>query len=115
MGRTAMKRLALLCVVASATVLADNPGVHSAKGSGRIQFGPNREAISFDAVLNRDGTATGRADVDDISAGVKVRIDVNCLNVAGNVATISGVVVRSTDETRVPVGFASIFQVVDNG
>jgi hypothetical protein len=110
-----MKRFALLCAVASVAAVADK-AVHSAKGSGLIQFGPNREQISFKAE-SQDGStvAEGRADVRDITAGVEVRIDVNCLNVLGNTATISGIVVRSSDETRVPVGFEGIFQVVDGG
>jgi hypothetical protein len=109
-----MKRFALFCAVASVAAFADKP-VHSAKGSGLIQFGPNQEEIKVDAVLRDDGSVTGKADVDDISAGVQVRIDVNCLNVLGNVATVSGIVTRSSDETRVPVGFEGIFQVVDGG
>ena len=108
-----MKRLALFCVLASAALAAD--GIHSAKGSARIQFATNQESNSFFAVQQADGTVTGRAEVHDISADVTVRIDVNCLNVIGNVATISGIVTRSSDPSRVPVGFEGIFQVVDSG
>jgi hypothetical protein len=109
-----MKRLALFCVLATAA-LADDASVHSAKGSARIQFGQNQESISFSAEQQADGTVTGTAHVNDISAGVMVRIDVNCLNVIGNVATISGIVTRSSDPSRVPVGDEGIFQVVDSG
>jgi hypothetical protein len=109
-----MKRFALFCAAVSVAAFADKP-VHSAKGSGLIEFGPNREEIKVDAVLREDGSATGKADVDDISAGVRVRIEVDCLNVQGNVATVSGIVTRSSDETRVPTGFQGIFQVVDGG
>jgi hypothetical protein len=110
-----MKSFAVILAVASVTAFADE-AVRSAKGSGLIQFGPNREEISFKAETRNGGTvAEGRADVRDISAGVEVRLDVNCLNVLGNTATVSGIVTRSSDETRVPVGFEGIFQVVDNG
>src|SRR5207253_11109548 len=88
--------------------------VHSARGSGTIQFAANREHISFSAVQRADGTASGNAEIQDISAGVTVHIEVDCLNVIGNVATISGIVTRSSDPTRVPEGFEGIFQVVDN-
>ena len=110
-----MKRFALLCALASIAALARDDE-HSAQGNALIQFGPNQEQISFRAE-SEDGTtvAEGRADVRDITAGVEVRIDVNCLNVQGNVATISGIVVRSSDQARVPVGFEGIFQVVDGG
>ena len=108
-----MKRLALYCLLASAA-LADGV-IHSATGSGRIQFATNQESISFSAVQHANGTVTGNAEVHDISADVTVGIDVNCLNVIGNVATISGIVTRSSDPSRVPVGDEGIFQVVDNG
>jgi len=108
-----MKRLVLFSLVVGAAAVAQV--VHSARGSGTIEFASNREHISFSAVERADGTATGSAEVHDISAGVTVHIDVNCLNVIGNVATISGIVTRSSDPTGVPEGFEGIFQVVDNG
>ena len=49
----------------------------------------------------------------DISAGVTAHIEVNCVNVVGNTATISGIVTRSSEP--VLEGFEGIFQVVDNG
>ena len=109
-----MKRLILFSLVMGGAALAQV--VHSARGSGTIAFGPNREHISFSAVQRADRTAaSGNAEVQDISAGVTVHIEVDCLNVIGNFATISGIVTRSSDPTRVPEGFEGIFQVVDNG
>ena len=77
-----MKRLVLFSLVVGAAAVAQV--VHSARGSGTIEFASNREHISFSAVERADGTATGSAEVHDISAGVTVHIDVNCLNVLGN-------------------------------
>jgi hypothetical protein len=108
-----MKRLALFCAVAGATAFAQGTVLHSAQGSGHIQFGNNREFITFSAVQHSDGTVTGTATVHDVSAGVKAQIDVDCLNVIGNTATISGIVTRSTEPTL--QGFEGIFQVVDGG
>ena len=108
-----MKRLILFSLVMGGAALAQVE--HSARGSGTIQFAANREHISFSAVQRADGTASGNAEIQDISAGVTVHIEVDCLNVIGNVATISGIVTRSSDPTRVPEGFEGIFQVVDNG
>jgi hypothetical protein len=108
-----MKRLALLCAIAGSAALAQNAVVHSARGSGHIQFGTNEEFITFSAVQHSDGTVTGTATVHDVSAGVTAQIDVNCLTVIGNTATISGIVTRSTEPTL--QGFESIFQVVDGG
>ena len=106
-----MKRLVLFSLIVSAAAVAQI--VHSARGSGTIQFAANREHISFSAVQRADGTASGNAEVHDISAGVNAHIEVDCLNVIGNVATISGIVTKSSDPTL--EGFEGIFQVVDNG
>jgi hypothetical protein len=73
----------------------------------------HEEFITFSAVQHADGTVTGTATVHDITAGVTARIDVNCLNVVGNTATISGIVTRSSDSAL--EGFEGIFQVVDGG
>ncbi|MCA1828642.1 MAG: hypothetical protein ABR567_13030 [Myxococcales bacterium] len=109
-----MKRLAFFCVAAAAAAVAQTV-LHSAQGSGHIQFASNEEFISFNAVQRSDGSASGIANVHDISAGVTVQIAVDCLNVVGDTATISGIVTRSSDPSRVPTGFEGIFQVVDGG
>jgi hypothetical protein len=112
-----MKRLVFLCAAVGAAAFAQVTVLHSAQGSGHIQFGTNSEFITFSAVQRAEsvfvGNATGNATVHDVSAGVTARIEVNCLNVVGNTATISGIVTRSNDPTL--VGFESIFQVVDGG
>jgi hypothetical protein len=87
--------------------------LHSAQGSGHVQFGTTQEFISFTAVQHADGSVTGSAEIHDITAGVKAHVDVNCLNVVGNTATISGIVTSSSDPTI--EGFQAIWQVVDNG
>jgi len=108
-----MRRLVLFSLAVGAAAVAQVG--HSAKGSGTIQFASNREHISFSALQRPDGTASGSAEVHDISAGVNVRIEVDCLNVIGNVATISGIVTKSSNPASVPEGYEGIFQVVDNG
>src|SRR3954464_12509668 len=77
-GGAARARLALFWAAVSVPACADKP-VPSAKGSGLIQFGPNREEIKVDAVLREDGGGPTKADVDDISAGGRGRIGGNCL------------------------------------
>lgn len=89
--------------------------VGSASGSGTITFGNSREHISFDAARADDGTVTGEAFVVDntVEGLVRFRIVVNCLNVMGNVAIVSGLVTSSTDESL--VGMEGVFEVVDTG
>ena len=113
MKRIATALAAALVIGAFCASPANAAAVHYAYGSGEIAI--PHEVVSFAAVQRGDGTATGFAVVRDISAGVNAFIRVDCLNVIGNVATISGIVTRSSDPTRVPEGFEGIFQVVDNG
>jgi hypothetical protein len=109
-----MKRIAIVVTAfAVAGGVAEAATDMSASGSGHILFGPNNEFITFNATRHTDGTVTGTATVHDVSAGVTAKIDVNCLNVVGNTATISGIVTSSNESTL--VGFEGIFQVVDNG
>ena len=100
-------------VFAAAAMTASAAAISSASGSGHIVFGATQEFITFSAKRDASGTASGTAVVHDVTAGVTAKIDVNCLNVVGNTATISGIVTQSSDPTL--EGFESVFQVVDNG
>jgi hypothetical protein len=111
-----MKSIALAAVVAALLAAGASAAVtvlHSASGSGHVLFGNTQESISFNAVQHEDGTATGHAQINDVTAGVRFQVDVDCLNVIGNTATISGIITRSSDATI--EGWEAIFQVVDNG
>jgi hypothetical protein len=95
-----------------ATQASDRP---SASGSGLVVFGPNVQRISFHARQREDGTVTGQAEVHNQTADVRVHLEINCLRVFGNVATISGIVTRTSDPARVREGWEGLFQVQDNG
>jgi hypothetical protein len=108
----------LICVVAVALVATGSASAAvgaSASGSGTAKFGNTIEHIAFSAQQVAGTEATGEAMINDATAGVRVTVDVNCLNVIGNYAIVSGVVRTSSDETLVPVGSEAIFAVVDNG
>jgi hypothetical protein len=100
---------AVLLVPAAFAVLA------SASGAGHIRFGSSHEHIAFSAVKADDGTVSGEARVADMTASgqVTMQIEINCLNVIGNVAIVSGIVTRSNREEL--VGLEGVFEVVDNG
>lgn len=113
-----MKRTAIALATTAALGLAAAAVaavVASASGSGHITFGSSQERISFNAARNDDGTATGSAQVvDDTASGVvRFHVDVNCLNVFGNVAIVSGLVTSSNVEAL--LGMEAVFEVVDNG
>src|ERR671938_2195182 len=108
----------LLAVAAVARVGATGAAAAagaSASGSGTVLFGNTIEHIAFTAQQLTGTAATGEATIIDASAGVRVHVDVNCLNVNGNYAIVSGVVTQSSDPTAVPTGSEAIFAVVDNG
>jgi hypothetical protein len=109
-------RTLVLAAVAFATVAGGAFAaivLHSAQGSGHVQFANNQEFISFTAVQHADGTVSGSAEIHDVTAGVKAHVDVNCLTVVGNTATISGIITSSSEPTL--EGAQAIWQVVDNG
>jgi hypothetical protein len=89
----------------------------SASGSGSIHFGSSAESLSFSAMQQVGTLASGHAVIRDLTAAgeVTVMVDVNCLNVIGNIAVVSGTVVRSSNPTAVPVGDTAYFAVQDNG
>jgi len=82
----------------------------SVKGSGTINFGASVEHVS----VNTSGSS-GRATFNDrtVSGNVNGTIDVNCVRIVGNEATISGIVTHSNRKSI--EGFEGLFQIRDNG
>lgn len=82
----------------------------SVTGSGTIVFGASTEHVS----VNTTGS-TGRATFNDrtVSGNVNGTIEVNCVRIVGNEATISGIVKNSNRKDI--EGFEALFQIRDNG
>ncbi|MFL5470282.1 MAG: hypothetical protein ACJ8AE_10850 [Gemmatimonadaceae bacterium] len=82
----------------------------SVNGSGTVTFGSSVEHIS----VNVSGTS-GRVTFEDKAAGGNVngQIDINCVSVAGNTATLSGLVTHSNKKSL--IGQEGVFRIVDNG
>ena len=82
----------------------------SVQGSGTINFGASVEHVS----VNTSGSS-GRATFNDrtVSGNVNGTIDVNCVRIVGNEATISGIVTHSNRKSI--EGFEGLFQIRDNG
>jgi len=82
----------------------------SVKGSGTINFGASVEHVA----VNTSGSS-GRATFNDRTASGNVNgaIDVNCVRIVGNEATISGLVTHSNRKSI--QGFEALFQIRDNG
>jgi len=84
--------------------------VAGVKGSGTITFGSSVEHISV-SVSGR----SGRATFEDKAAGGNVngQIDIKCVNIVGNTATMSGLVTHSNSKSL--IGSEGVFRIVDNG
>jgi hypothetical protein len=82
----------------------------SVNGSGTVTFGSSVEHIS----VNVSGSS-GRASFEDKAAGGNVngQININCVNIAGNTATLSGLVTHSNRKSM--IGQEGVFRIVDNG
>ena len=96
--------------IETALAAADAATGPSVTGGGTITFGSSVEHISVNVV-----GVSGQAVFHDKAAGGNFSglIEINCVNVSGKVATLSGEVTKSNggfeEGTRV------VFQIVDNG
>ena len=84
--------------------------VASANGSGHN----GNLTLSFGAFNHGEGNFTGQATFIDEAAKTRVTIDVECINVNGNIATVGGTVQKSTNPSFIS-GTAVSFIVQDNG
>lgn len=88
----------------------------SATGSGQITIGGEMRTFAFTAQRDAANNTRGQAEVINRDAGIRVHMTLNCLQVAGNVATMSGSITESNSSTAAfATGDPIWFQVVDNG
>jgi hypothetical protein len=83
--------------------------------SGHTQTGPAgaERTVSLGAVRHADGSVTGFARIDISAIDTSFVMDVNCLEVAGNVGKISGEVTQSNLPSL--IGANVVFHVEDTG
>jgi hypothetical protein len=90
-------------------------GGPSVTGGGTITFGTSEEHVSVSAFgPSGNSLGSGNAQFHDKTAtrNVDGHVEINCVRVVGNEATISGIVTRSSDPTI--EGFEALFQIRDN-
>jgi hypothetical protein len=94
----------------SLVVIAAVVAASSVKGSGTINFGASTEHYS----INTSGSS-GRVTFNDrtVSGNVNGTIEVNCVSIVNNQATISGIVTHSNRKSI--EGFEGLLQIQDNG
>lgn len=96
------------------TAIAGNGVVASATGSGQITIGTELRTFSFTARTDSSNNSSGQAELFNRNSGTRLHMAVDCLNVAGNVATMSGTITQD-NVAGAFVGDPIWFQVVDNG
>ncbi|HYT79712.1 MAG TPA: hypothetical protein VEQ37_10740 [Actinomycetota bacterium] len=107
--------VSLLTGVGAGTPSASaDPGLQSASGFGQVHLGLPFRNFAFSATKSADGTASGNAQLENRATGFRGHIAIDCLNVLGNTAVMSGVVISSTSP-NIPVGSDAFFAVQDNG
>jgi hypothetical protein len=100
------------------TAAADSPIVESATGSGHFQFTSDTgvtdlRTFSFEARKLSDGSVSGNAQVNNRATGQTLNIHIDCLNVVGNAAVVSGIAWSATGPGNTN-GDGAIFVVEDN-
>jgi hypothetical protein len=106
-------------VMTPSSAAADAPIAHSAAGAGHFQFTSDAgvaalRTFAFHAATSSDGTVAGQAQVNNRATGQTLHIRIDCLNVIGNVAVLSGTATSATGPGNAD-GDTEIFAVQDNG
>lgn len=97
----------------------------SASGKGTIIYENTdmRRIMTFSAITHPDGSVSGSATLVKVSSDASerqvIKLDIDCLNVNGNVAIMSGtvknVVVNNVPGEQISDGWLFQFKVIDNG
>ena len=90
-----------------------DPALQSASGFGQIHLGLPFRNFAFSATEAADGSASGEAQIENRSSSFRGHIQIDCLNVLGDVAVMSGVW-TSSNLPSIPVGSDAFFAVQDN-
>lgn len=127
-----MKHKFLLLIVTFTLVFASIASAQNTKdfahGNGQIEFEGKVSNFSFTAQRQKDGTVKGRLINNQRSAtnpesNLSVQMDIDCLTIVGNTATIQGIITKADPESVFVEGFgdfsligaAAVMTVTDGG
>jgi hypothetical protein len=87
----------------------------SANGQGTLTVGEDQSRhFAFHVNTMPDGSVQGSGELTYTGGVLKIKFDITCLSISGNMASMSGVV-TSHDTNPELVGSGCRFRVVDNG
>jgi len=92
---------AVLLLGVASTVSAQSVNGHAHTLTRDFPSGPDEARITFVAVTLKDGTVVGHAKVKFLRNDVRLKIDIDCLLVSENFATLSGVITHSNDPSLI--------------
>jgi hypothetical protein len=113
----------VLTSVLAATAAAPSPAAEylaqSATGSGQFEFTwvngvTALRTFAFEAHTSSSGSTSGQAEVKNRAEDLRLHIQIDCLNVIGNIAVMSGTVSSVTGAGN-SVGDPVIFAAQNNG
>ena len=88
-----------------------------ATGGGTTEELGEKSTFVFNAVQHKDGTVNGHLIYKLRGADVSIHMDIDCLNIIGNQATMSGTVTKVTGDAPAFIfeGQRAVFKAQDNG
>ena len=103
----------------SMTAFKTNSGNPSAHGGGTtIELG-EKSTFTFNAVQHNDGSVNGHLEYQFRGGDITFHMDIDCLSITGNRATLSGTVTSVSGNTAgfpfIFEGASAAFTVQDNG
>ena len=88
-----------------------------ATGGGTTEELGEKSTFTFNAIQHKDGTVNGHMVYQFRFADLGIHMEIDCLNIIGNQATLSGTVTQVTGDAPsfIFVGQKAVFKVQDNG
>lgn len=96
---------------------AASSGNPRASGGGTTVELGQKSTFVFNAIQHKDGTVNGHLTYQVRILDIGVHMDIDCLNIIGNQATLSGTITKVTGDAPSFIfeGQKGVFKVVDNG
>jgi hypothetical protein len=121
-GKMTVLSLVLTSILAAGVVASSAAAenvTQSATGSGQFEFTSDTgvtalRTFAFEAMRSSDGSVTGQAQIDNRALGQRFHVEIDCMNVIGNIAVMSGTLTEAAG-AGIAVGDAAIFAAQDNG
>lgn len=95
---------------------ASNGNPRASGGGTTVELG-EKSTFTFNAIQLKDGTVNGHLVYQIRGVDINIHMDIDCLNIIGNQATLSGTVTKVTGTAPgfIFEGQKGVFKVVDNG